>query len=290
MIYVTIRNDSPSDDEEDPNNLIYMHFGTQAEFWNGNTLIVTVPTPSPPSGGTPPPDAPAPDDDTANALPAALSGSFSSVRTFTHHYPGLPAFWGSDYLNDELQRYRSANVTSHGNGRYTLVGTKDSSAQKGYYSGAVSFAFKDNTSDASVRVGDYVQGLIKLPAGKGYWGALWLMNSQGGNVDEIDIVEHLGHNIGTTEHHVHFDGNDDGFQASVDWRNWTTYGVHIKSNAVDYYINGSLVGSHDGPPRTNVTWGVICNLAIGGSWPGAPDSSTVFPGQMEVASVKVWSP
>jgi beta-glucanase (GH16 family) len=31
------------------------------------------------------------------------------------------------------------------------------------------------------------------------------------------------------------------------------------------------------------------NLAIGGSWPGPPDSATKFPARLEVDWVRVWS-
>ena len=33
---------------------------------------------------------------------------------------------------------------------------------------------------------------------------------------------------------------------------------------------------------------LILNLAIGGSWSGPPDATTVFPATMQVDYVKVW--
>jgi beta-glucanase (GH16 family) len=34
---------------------------------------------------------------------------------------------------------------------------------------------------------------------------------------------------------------------------------------------------------------VIANLAVGESWPGAPDSSTVFPNQLEIDYIRIYS-
>ena len=34
---------------------------------------------------------------------------------------------------------------------------------------------------------------------------------------------------------------------------------------------------------------IILNLAVGGSWPGSPDSSTVFPAEMLVDYVRVYA-
>jgi beta-glucanase (GH16 family) len=33
---------------------------------------------------------------------------------------------------------------------------------------------------------------------------------------------------------------------------------------------------------------LLLNLAVGGSWPGDPDASTVFPAEMLVDYVRVW--
>jgi len=34
---------------------------------------------------------------------------------------------------------------------------------------------------------------------------------------------------------------------------------------------------------------IILNLAIGGDWPGSPDATTVFPGDMQVDYVRVYT-
>jgi beta-glucanase (GH16 family) len=34
---------------------------------------------------------------------------------------------------------------------------------------------------------------------------------------------------------------------------------------------------------------IILNLAIGGDWPGSPDGTTVFPGDMQVDYVRIYT-
>jgi beta-glucanase (GH16 family) len=34
---------------------------------------------------------------------------------------------------------------------------------------------------------------------------------------------------------------------------------------------------------------VLLNLAVGGTWPGSPDTTTVFPSEMQVDYVRVYS-
>lgn len=232
----------------------------------------------------------------SNELPAALSGTFTNPpRTLTHDYPNLPEFWGGGHMGDELSRFNAANVTDHGNGSYTLTATQDASAPQGWYSGAVSFAFYDNTADDVIRMNDYIQGTIKMPGAAGVWGALWMLKDTGGALNaamEIDMVEALGYDYHTAEFHTHF-GADAGFIADVEWTEWTTYGVHIKPTGVDYYVNGVLIGTHSPSDYADTRWAVIANLAIGGSWPGNPvpgDPGDDIYLRMEIASIKVWSP
>jgi len=33
---------------------------------------------------------------------------------------------------------------------------------------------------------------------------------------------------------------------------------------------------------------ILANLAVGGTWPGAPDSTTTFPSYLDIQSIKVW--
>ena len=51
-----------------------------------------------------------------------------------------------------------------------------------------------------------------------------------------------------------------------------------------YFWSPNRVGT-----TSDATSGIILNLAVGGSWPGSPDSTTHFPQQMLVDYVRVYT-
>lgn len=75
------------------------------------------------------------------------------------------------------------------------------------------------------------------------------------------------------------------------------FAVEWSNNAIDFYVDQTNYAKRT---RTDLKPGwkwvfdkpffVILNLAIGGNWPGAPDSSTHFPQEMLVDYVRVYAP
>ena len=108
-------------------------------------------------------------------------------------------------------------------------------------------------------------------------------------------------------HGVGFIGNDGlgtvfNFPAGQTAAEWHTYGVIWKKGSVAYYV--------DDPSHPYVTYTtkdlarfpggvwpfdegqsnyIILNLAVGGHWPGPPDSTTVFPSEMLVDYVRIYA-
>ena len=72
-----------------------------------------------------------------------------------------------------------------------------------------------------------------------------------------------------------------------------TYGVEWSATAIVWYLDGveRYRSSEHVPIAGHGFTGmhVIANLAVGGSWPGAPDVSTVFPNQLEIDYIRVYS-
>jgi beta-glucanase (GH16 family) len=222
-------------------------------------------------------------------LPDALVGRFGPP----HHVPlddftsGLPAFWQVDNIpgNNELQRYRDENVRI----------TRDSITMRAEQtsdtitSGAVNVGFE---GDGLVRPGGYVQARMRFPTGTGMWGALWLMPLDHGgssaSTPEVDIVETVGGRRARTEHFVHYDDLDQGFERLIDYTDWHTYGVWLADDGVHYFVDGIEIGINpESPAPPSGAWGVIANLAVGGHG-GDPDDAS-FPAQVELSSLTVWS-
>ncbi len=159
----------------------------------------------------------------------------------------------------------------------------------------------------------------KLPGGKGLWPAHWLYPQNRDwameelmqkAVDdkrvtaipearpwysEIDIMEFLGHeptvDYGTL-HYRTFDGERK--TSTVTWNDSTDYtkAYHVfalewEPDAIRWYIDDKLIlTSVVGVPHTPHY--LILNTAVGGSWPGSPDSTTVFPQYQDIDYVRVY--
>ncbi|CAF3252024.1 unnamed protein product [Rotaria sp. Silwood2] len=167
---------------------------------------------------------------------------------------------------------------------------------------------------------------IRLPYSKGIWPAWWLVGNAWDKyklywptVGEIDILEMVGGNVwgqpGDQVAHgtVHWnnasnamsplyhaaigqtfktpDGSKLHDHSLVYWSEWTPTNIKIGINEVIYFqFNATNI-----PESINLVnafngmwpYYMILNIAIGGSWPGSPDNSTVWPQQMVVDWVRV---
>lgn len=134
----------------------------------------------------------------------------------------------------------------------------------------------------------------KLPAGKGYWPAFWLLPATRKWPPEIDILEVLGHEPDVAYFTTHWrregrqlgsDGHKGkGPDLSADFH---TFAVDWEPGLVVWYVDGvERARTNKGVPDEPMY--VIVNLAIGGDWPGNPDATTKFPQTMLVDYVRVY--
>jgi beta-glucanase (GH16 family) len=141
-----------------------------------------------------------------------------------------------------------------------------------------------------------MQARIAGPMGQGLWPAFWMLGSNIASVPwpgcgEIDIMEHINSsaNVLGTIHwnnpgHVSYTAMNTG----VGFSGYHIYAINWTSSAITWYIDGAAKGSANIAGNINSTeefhrsFFVILNLAVGGSWPGAPNSSTPFPANLNV--------
>jgi beta-glucanase (GH16 family) len=159
----------------------------------------------------------------------------------------------------------------------------------------------------------------KLPGGKGLWPAHWLFpqnrdwrmeqlmaeavaNGQERRIpearpwySEIDIMEFLGHEptiVYGTLHYKTFDGQ--GKSSSGTWKgdidftkDFHVFALEWEPNEIRWFIDGKLLhATTNGIPHTPHY--LILNTAVGGTWPGNPDSTTVFPQYHDIDYVRVY--
>jgi len=217
--------------------------------------------------------------------------------------------WGNDIrINNELQYYvdprqHPVNPFSINEGILKITANKtapnhlESTNNLPYTSGVLttekSFAQKYGRFEARV----------KVPAGKGLWAAFWLLPSfdrwpEGVAVlPEIDVMEYLGHE--KNRYHTTLHTNQTGKLTSHGYEqrrpenlshDFHVYGVNWQKDRVDWTIDGELVASHDTPKDFTEPVHFLLNLAVGGTWPGAPDKRTRFPSSYEIDWVRGFKP
>ena len=137
----------------------------------------------------------------------------------------------------------------------------------------------------------FAEARVKMPQGQGLWPAFWLRPwPPGADPAEIDVFEVLGHDTNRAHFHVHHWGGApgatyDGPDFSADWH---TFAVDWQPDKIVWYVDGVERWRYSGPGIPDMAMYVLLNLAVGGDWPGPPDSSTVFPSHFDVDYVRVW--
>jgi beta-glucanase (GH16 family) len=223
--------------------------------------------------------------------------------------PPFPG-WGNNELEYYTSRPQNAYVT---NGLLHIVALQESYNGSGYTSA------KMKTSGLFSKKFGRFEFRARLPAGQGYWPALWLMpqNSAYGGwaaSGEIDLMENRGSNPtnvlgtihygGTYPNNTHSSGPSYNFPAGDSVTNFHTYALEWATNAIRWYVDDHLYEtqtswwSSSNPTNTSIRnpypapfdqpFYIIMNLAVGGNFGGNPNGSTVFPGEMQIDYVRVY--
>jgi beta-glucanase (GH16 family) len=193
--------------------------------------------------------------------------------------------------NGEEEYYSDSSV---GTNPFSIQnGVLDISASPGsnalglpYNSGAI------NTQHSFSQLYGYFEIDAKLPAGQGLWPAFWLLPASGAWPPELDVFEVLGNDPSTLYFSTHSTVQaTQGTTLSVAnvSAGFNLYGVMWGPNTVDLYINNVEVASMPTPADMNVPMYMLANLAVGGYWPGDPDSSTQFPANMLIDYVRAYA-
>ena len=138
----------------------------------------------------------------------------------------------------------------------------------------------------------YFEIRARLPAGKGLWPAFWLLPLSRAWPPEIDIFEVLGDNPRRLYMTVHSTmAKTMGFEASVadTSADFHDYGVLWTKERIAWYFDGRQMAEAPTPADLHQPMYLLVNLAVGGRWPGPPDSETRFPATMRVARVRAFA-
>jgi Beta-glucanase/Beta-glucan synthetase len=234
-----------------------------------------------------------------------------------------PTKWDAEVgagVNNELEYYtNNQNATMDGNGDLVLEARKQvtagSTCPTDPLTGSTTCQYTSariNTHGHFSFTYGHAEARIKVSGTQGLWPAFWLLgsnyfdtNTPWPNCGEIDIMEHVGKNPSTVYSTIHapaYNGaggigspytlanNADfasGFHVfALDWDS-THMTFSVDSNAF-FTIEKSTVETTRGPWVYDHPFFIILNNAVGGDFPGNPDSTTVFPQQMIVDYVRVY--
>jgi beta-glucanase (GH16 family) len=157
----------------------------------------------------------------------------------------------------------------------------------------------------------WAEARLRLPYGQGIWPAFWMLGMEsdyGGwpHCGEIDIMENIGKVADQPICHgtIHGPGysGDRGLTSVYTLPNgekfkeaYHLFAVEWTVNKIKFYVDGHLYKTRvpaDLPTGTKWVFDhpfyLLLNLAVGGQWPGYPDSSTVFPQTLMVDYVRVY--
>ncbi len=213
---------------------------------------------------------------------------------------GNEAGWG----NNEAQYYTVANE----NNAKVENGILQITARKENLGG------KEFTSARLVSMADWKYGRIevnaKLPSARGTWSAIWampggwtFMDGNWPDIGEIDIMEHVGHDLGV----VHASAHSKDYQ----WQKGTqktatiyipdidkkfhSYILEWTPDIMKGFVDDSLYFEYQNEGLGESKWPydkpfyLIMNLAIGGEWGNIQGiDEAAFPQTMEVDYVRVY--
>ena len=216
---------------------------------------------------------------------------------------GIPG-WG----NNELQYYtnRPENVKVE-NGVLVITAREES------FEGSSFTSARLTTQNLVEQQYGRFEARIKVPTGKGFWPAFWLL---GNDCDvnpwpacgEIDIMENVGDEPTKVFGTVHGPNYNAGESISKEYtlegsrfdNEFHVFGVEWSPNRINFYVDDRLYQSLTSEDVDDETDGegiwvfndrpfyMILNVAVGGNLPGNPNEDTVFPQSMVVDYVRVY--
>ena len=206
--------------------------------------------------------------------------------------------WG----NDELQTYTNSTTNVHLDGIGHLVIRV--TLENGEYTSA-----RIKTEQKFATQYGKIEARIKLPHGKGLWPAFWML---GTNIEsakwpicgEIDVMEHSGREPFVNHGSLHGPGYSGENSVTGTYTlsaertfadDFHIFAVAWSPEQISFFVDDSIyfaAGPASIPSASKWVFDkpffLILNMAVGGRFPGSPDSTTVFPQELIVDYVRVY--
>lgn len=214
---------------------------------------------------------------------------------------GIPG-WG----NNELQWYLEDSAKLE-DGMLVITAREESAGGKNYTSARL------HTRDRFAFRFGRIEARIRLPGGQGTWPAFWMLpqdNIYGtwaasGEIDVVEAVNLNGTGGNTVFGTIHYGGEFPENQSSGNeylvpadaTAEFHTYAFEWDATEMRWYVDDILYSTQNSwsttaapfPAPFDERFYILFNVAVGGNFPGPPNSATEFPVTMEVDYVRVYS-
>lgn len=223
--------------------------------------------------------------------------------TFDTGHGGSNPGWGNNELEYYTSRTNNAYVTNGMLHIRAQMETTNSSEGVFYYTSA-----RMKTQGLYWKKYGRIEWRAKLPAGTGFWPALWalgtnIVSTPWPGCGEIDVVENNGTNPSFEQGSIH-SGTDAtqiyNFAAGDSVTNFHVYDLDWTNNSITWSVDGVAY-------ETQTSWGssttnaypfpfnqpffFLMNLAVGGNYLGNPSTNSInpnMPGEMVIDYMRVY--
>jgi beta-glucanase (GH16 family) len=229
-----------------------------------------------------------------------FAGNTLDTRKWGHNYPWGPIHNHLAYMDPSHVRVADGKLVIRAvNERHPKATDtakfENRTLKVDYQAGAV------HTSGKFAFTFGYAEARLKVPKGRGFWPAFWLLPQRGGWPPEIDIMEILTSNPRRSHVALHYGKDWRDHRSHGRWveklpdlsADFHDYGVHWTREFIDFYFDGKRVHrvtDRAAIAHTDTPMYLLINLAIG-AWEQTPDHTTVWDrNYYEVDWVRVWQP
>ena len=218
---------------------------------------------------------------------------------------------GGGFGNAEREYYTNKvdNSVQRG-GNLVITATRDGTAGLTCWYGACQYtSARLITKDKFTQKFGRFEARIKIPSGQGMWPAFWMLGDDIGTTGwpgcgEIDIMENIGKEPSTNHGSLHGPGYSGGSPLTGITTlpggeklsdKFHVFAMEWDAAEIRFYMDSDTpYETHKPSDVAGKKWVydhpffMLLNVAVGGTWPGDPDGTTMFPQTMLVDYVRVY--
>jgi len=177
---------------------------------------------------------------------------------------------------------------SRGNERREITASPTPSAIKPEFANYPYISGLITTQPSFAQTYGYFEMRAELPQGRGLWPAFWMLPHDESWPPEIDIVESIG-----DPSHIYMSAHSKitgtaSVEAHITAHAFHTFAVSWDPRQLIWYVDGVEAARTQTPGDMHKPMYLLANLAVGGNWPGTPETSERFPAKLMIDYIRAY--